>query len=176
MKKNVSVLTLSQIDWDINLGDVVSRLNALSNEDAAKALGISLDEYRSFDDADSDAFRKFASENIEKLYAFLGLPTEVVVPDKVASTGDSEDIDKWLSEEYLHTFNGYVKDFDITKERALELLGNLLSFENSTRGPLDMAELLKTNGFERNEVLSLGCCDEKTIAMFDELSFSRVER
>ena len=156
MKKPAVTLTLSQIYWDINTLDVASRLNALGDEAAAKALGISLEEYRSFGDAGSEVFRKFASENVEKLYEFMGLPTEVVVPDKIASTGDAADVENWLSEEYGYTFDSYVEDRSFSQERAVELLNYLLEYEAAGRSVSEMVDLLMNNGFERSDLLCLG--------------------
>jgi len=98
--KQPSALWAKEIEWDIDIADILDRLDEMLYEAAAEALEIPAKQYASMTTAERHdyAYDYFRGQDEAKA-GFMGLPTEAKIPDSIAED-DYDAISDWLSDEY----------------------------------------------------------------------------
>ena len=98
-------VTAKNIQWDIDFDEVYEKLDEMTYENAASAMGISAERYANMTteerhDLAYDLFHHSPGE----LDEFMGLPDEIEIPNGLT---DDEDISEWLSEMYGFCHKGF---------------------------------------------------------------------
>lgn len=94
------------IQWDVDLDDFLEALNQMPHADAAKAIGVSQTIYRIMPKAQiRDYARQKFDTNKTDVAGFLGLPSEVEIPETIEH--DEETISEWLSDTYKFCHTGF---------------------------------------------------------------------
>ena len=98
--KQPSTLWAKEIEWDIDITDILDRLDEMLCGAAADALEIPVRQYVNMTTAERHdyAYDYFRGRDEEKA-GFMGLPTEVKIPDNI-DEDDYDAISDWLSDEY----------------------------------------------------------------------------
>lgn len=98
------------IEWDIDIDEVLDSLSLINEQERAKALDIPLDKYLAMSEEER---RDYATSHFHHcpgaLYDYLGLPAEVTIPEKIT---ENEDITDWLSDKFGYCLYGYVLSTD----------------------------------------------------------------
>lgn len=107
---NKAPIIASNIQWDYDFDEIYEKLDSMSAENAAEALGISYERYANMTteerhDYAYDLFHHCPGAACE----FLGLPNEIEIP---AELTDEEDISDWLSDEYGYCHKGFALSTD----------------------------------------------------------------
>ena len=93
------------IQWSIDMDEVYERLDSMTAEKAAEALGVHFYTYANMttEERHDYAYDKFNHCPAE-LDEFIGLPEEVEIPENLA---DDEDISDWLSDKFGYCHEGF---------------------------------------------------------------------
>lgn len=99
------------IKWDIDVEDAYGKLDDMTSEKAAEALGIPKEKYANMTTSERHdyAYDAFHHNKVD-LAEFMGLPDEVEIPESVGT--DDEDISGWLSDQYGYCHGGFTLDID----------------------------------------------------------------
>lgn len=106
------MLKASEIDWDIDMDEAFEYLDKMSEEEAAEALEVSVEDYIKMDEEGRHDLAEDRWHHCPvKLDEFMGLPNEVVIPEEIEEIEDEtereEAITNWLSDEYGFCVEGY---------------------------------------------------------------------
>ena len=98
------------IEWDIDMDEVYELFDEMEDEPAAKALNVSLKEYKAYAEEDrNDRIEDYFRHCPAALDELLGLPDEVEIPKELVDDGDIAD---WLSDTYGYCLEGFALDTD----------------------------------------------------------------
>lgn len=102
-------MRISNIIWDVDMDDVYENLDEMTAEKAAEALGISQKRYANMSTAERHdyAYEVFHGHDAA-IGEFMGLPTEMDVPDDIDTDEDS--VGDYLSDKYGYCHRGFVVD------------------------------------------------------------------
>ena len=102
-------MRISNIIWDVDMDDVYENLDEMTAEKAAEALGISQKRYANMSTAERHdyAYEVFHGHDAA-IGEFMGLPTEMDVPDDIGIDEDS--VGDYLSDKYGYCHRGFVVD------------------------------------------------------------------
>lgn len=94
------------IKWDVDIREVLEKLDDMSFYQAAEALEIPVDKYANMNTSERHdyAYDYFHHRHDGCKADFVGLPEEVDVP---AELTDDEDISDWLSDEFGYCHGGF---------------------------------------------------------------------
>lgn len=99
------MLKATEIQWDFDMDQVYERLDEMKPKEAAESLSVPFDRYDRMTteerhDYAYDVFRHCPAA----LDEFMGLPSEVEIPEELTDDGDIAD---WLSDEYGFCHEGF---------------------------------------------------------------------
>ena len=96
----------TDIAWEVDITDGISKLSDMDYEDAAKVLEINPNVYANMSTTERDDYAyEFFRSSLSSLYEFIGLPESVEIPKEL---GDDEDeISDWLSDTYEYCHSGF---------------------------------------------------------------------
>lgn len=98
------MLRAVNIKWDIDIEDVIEKLDNMTAENAAEALDIPYQEYVNMSTSEIHDYAYDVFERSQSIIAdIMGLPEEVDIPEDV----DEEDIEDYISDEVGYTFSEY---------------------------------------------------------------------
>ena len=115
-------VTVSNIQWDIDVNDALERLDEMTDEKAAETLNMRTEEYRKLsEDARHDCAWDLWRHTPAALYAFMGLPDSVDVPEELLKINDrqlrDDAISDWLSDEYGFCHSGFTLSDDEPEDK-----------------------------------------------------------
>lgn len=85
--------------WDIDMKQILEKLDNMIVDNAVKTLGISYQTYINMNTSEiHDYVYSMFEHNQSAAAEFMGLPEKVEIPDSVGI--DEDDISDWLSDEY----------------------------------------------------------------------------
>jgi len=102
----------TNIRWDIDFDEVYEKLDEMTYEAAAEAIGVPAETYANMttEERHDYAYDLF-HHSPATLDEFMGLPNEVIIPDELNKPDDEyyvDDISDWLSDEYGFCHEGFV--------------------------------------------------------------------
>ena len=105
-------MKVCNIIWNIEMKQILEKLDDMTADDAAKALGI---PYQTFVNMSTSEIHDYAYDmfkhNQSAAAEFMELPEEVEIPDSVGT--DEDDISDWLSDKFeLFSHEGFALDTD----------------------------------------------------------------
>lgn len=104
-------MKVTNIVWNIDMGQIYEKLDEMASEEAAKALGLPKGTYANMTTSERHdyAYETFHGHDTA-VAEFMGLPTETDIPDDI---GDDEDaISDYLSDEYGFCHKGFSLETD----------------------------------------------------------------
>ena len=141
-KKANTTLILKDVVWEVSVEDVIKKM---------KAAGMDiwgLDEKK--------VEQEFAKKSDEEIFAFMGLPTRVEVPSKIADLDDDEALECWLKETYGFSTLSCKMVREMSQRRAVELLNYLLKHVSAGEDASETVKMLAGIGYEREDLIFLG--------------------
>ena len=95
----------TNILWDVDFWEVYEKLDQMSYDKAAEALGVPSVTYANMTTAERhDYAYELFRHSPAALDEFLGLPNEIDIPEELT---DDEDISDWLSDTYGYCHKGF---------------------------------------------------------------------
>lgn len=120
----------TNISWDIDMDEILEKLDTMSVEEAVKALKCSKIEkiFLTMSKEDRDIFAlSQIHHNVVTAAEFLGIPTEVEIPEEIDN--DDEDFEElvsvWLSDTYGYCHEGFVLEEIPARETLAESIKSI---------------------------------------------------
>ena len=114
---NMKKAMVKGIKWNIDMEEIIEKLDDMSIEKAANALDVPVNHFRKFKKSEYydyayDFFNHSSDSNNMKA-EFMGIPLEAVIPNELADefekTGNDENINDYLSDEFEFDCCGFNK-------------------------------------------------------------------
>lgn len=96
------------IQWDIDIDEAYAKLDEMTSDAAAEAIGVPKDKYANMTTEERHDFAyDLWHHNRSSLEEFMGLPNEVEIPDPDNPDWDDETIANYLSDEFGFCHEGF---------------------------------------------------------------------
>jgi len=123
-------LKATHIKWDVDIDEAIEKLDEMTTENAAEALGIGKDTYANMTTEERHDFAyDLWHHSPSALHEFMSVPEEVVIPDPLNTEWDENTISDYISDETGWCHEGFVIECNQSKDEiqsTIDGLSNLL--------------------------------------------------